>query len=52
MESVVEWQTNATRDENNMGDHIDLPFDLYEGVEALEERVMVQSSYPTGQVGN
>jgi hypothetical protein len=37
MESAVEWKTNATGDENNMGDQIDLPFDLCEGVEALEK---------------
>jgi hypothetical protein len=40
---VVEWKASATGDRSNMGDQIDLPIDLCEGVEALEERVIVQS---------
>jgi hypothetical protein len=37
----VEWKANATGSRNNMGYQIDLPIDLYEGVEALEEMVVV-----------
>jgi hypothetical protein len=33
MESVVEWQANATGDEIFMGDQGDLPIDLYGGKE-------------------
>jgi hypothetical protein len=44
MESAVEWQVNATGDEISMGDQDDLPIDLCEELEALEERVMAQIS--------
>jgi hypothetical protein len=43
MESAVEWQVNATRDEINMGNQDDLPIDMCEELEALEEMVMAQS---------
>jgi hypothetical protein len=36
LESVVEWQAN-TADEDSMGDQDDLPFDMYEELEALRE---------------
>jgi hypothetical protein len=37
---AVEWKASAIGDRNNMGDQIDLPIDLCEGVEALEEMVV------------
>ena len=42
MESIVEWQANATRDEIMMGDEVDLPIYPCEELESLEERVMAQ----------
>jgi len=38
---AMEWKANSTRATNNMGYQIDLPIDLCEGVEALEEMVVV-----------
>jgi hypothetical protein len=43
VESAVEWKDNATGDEINMGDQDDLPIDLCEELEALEERVMAHT---------
>jgi len=42
LESVVEWQVNATGDEVSMGYQDDLPFELYEKLEAMGERVITQ----------
>jgi hypothetical protein len=43
MESIVEWQANATRDEIIMGDQDDIPIDLCEELDSMEERVMAES---------
>ena len=37
LESVVEWKTNAIGDDVSMGDHDDIPFNIYEELEALGE---------------
>jgi hypothetical protein len=37
LEYIVEWKANATGDEISMGDQDDLPFNLYEELEALGE---------------
>jgi hypothetical protein len=44
MESAVEWKDNSIGDEINMGYQDDLPIDLCEELEALDQkRVIVQS---------
>jgi hypothetical protein len=40
MESVVELQANAIGDEINMGDQYDIPIDMCEELEALEDRII------------
>jgi hypothetical protein len=36
-EPTVEWQVKAIGDENNVGDQDDLPFDVYEEKEKMQQ---------------
>jgi hypothetical protein len=45
LESVAEWQLSATRgDEDTMGNHDDLPFELFE--EEVQQRRLHKKSQP------
>jgi hypothetical protein len=44
LESIAGWKTNATREENDMGDQDDLPFDVFE--EEVQQRRLHKKIQP------